>query len=73
MTYDRESDWHQGYQDAMNGLPRALGGTRASYRAGYDKGLSDAIARPQTPPIGRRGSAVARHAYTGYAIYMDEF
>lgn len=72
-AFDRESDWHQGYEDALSNLPRAIGGTRSGYRAGYDKGLSDALARPQTAPIGRRSSTLARDPYSGYAIYLDEF
>lgn len=44
MTPFYNADWHQGYGDARNGFPRALGGTHSGYRAGYDRGLTDSLA-----------------------------
>lgn len=47
MTFDRESDWQQGYEDALNGFPRTS--TRPWYRRGYDAGLTELLARNALP------------------------
>lgn len=44
LYYDRELDYQCGYRDALAGRPRALG-HGASYRQGYDRGLSESCKR----------------------------
>jgi hypothetical protein len=43
MSYDHRADEEQGYEDALNGFPRAS--TRPFYRRGYDRGLTEALKR----------------------------
>ena len=41
QTYDRDADYWQGFEDAVNGFPRES--TRPAYRGGYDRGIRAAI------------------------------
>lgn len=56
LHYDRAGHRAQGFDDAMAGRPRALGGTAAGYREGYDAGLGERL-YAQNP---RGGIAPAR-------------
>lgn len=47
--FDRELDFAQGREDALNGFPRAS--TRPYYRQGYDRGLSESIDKDRGPYI----------------------